>query len=160
MADRIVVLHDGRIQQIGTPNEIYRTPANLFVAGFIGSPPTNFIDDPALVSTLSGTGTGDANDMVAGVRPEHVLHGSGCEEPHAVLPAHCVAVESLGSETLCHLDIGCVSSKPSAPSTLATRITARWQGDKSALLNTNTTIAIPYRQILTFDRKSKQRIGV
>ena len=44
LADRIVVMHDGAIQQVGTPRELYEKPANLFVAGFIGSPPMNFID--------------------------------------------------------------------------------------------------------------------
>jgi multiple sugar transport system ATP-binding protein len=43
MADRIVVMKDGRIQQVGTPEEVYETPANVFVGGFIGTPPMNFI---------------------------------------------------------------------------------------------------------------------
>src|SRR5436305_2366761 len=43
MADRIVVMHDGRVEQIGTPLELYDSPANLFVAGFIGSPAMNFV---------------------------------------------------------------------------------------------------------------------
>ncbi|MFD1807319.1 ABC transporter ATP-binding protein [Gemmobacter lanyuensis] len=49
LADRVVLLNDGAIQQVGTPDEIYDDPANLFVAGFIGSPPMNF---------LAGTATG------------------------------------------------------------------------------------------------------
>ena len=48
MADRIVVMHDGVIQQVGTPLELYDHPANLFVAGFIGSPGMNFL--PAVVA--------------------------------------------------------------------------------------------------------------
>ena len=44
MADKIVVMHDGRVEQIGAPLELYDRPDNLFVAGFIGSPAMNFID--------------------------------------------------------------------------------------------------------------------
>ena len=44
MADRIVIMDDGRIQQVGTPREVYNAPDNLFVAGFIGSPSMNFLD--------------------------------------------------------------------------------------------------------------------
>jgi sn-glycerol 3-phosphate transport system ATP-binding protein len=160
MADRIVVLHDGCIQQIGTPNEIYRTPANLFVAGFIGAPPTNFVEEPGLVSTLAGAAPSDANDLVAGIRPEHIVRGSSCDESHAVLSAHCVAVESLGSETLCHLDISNDRSPQSETNAISTRMAARWQGDHTGLLNTKTTVAIPYEQVLMFDRKTGQRIGV
>ena len=46
MADKIVVLRDGLIEQVGSPLDLYRNPANLFVAGFIGSPKMNFIEGP------------------------------------------------------------------------------------------------------------------
>tara|TARA_R110000868_G_scaffold80018_46_gene227488 strand:+ start:240 stop:1238 length:999 start_codon:yes stop_codon:yes gene_type:complete len=64
MADKIVVLHDGHIEQVGSPMELYRSPANVFVAGFIGSPKMNLISGP------------EADKMGAhtiGVRPEHIL---------------------------------------------------------------------------------------
>ena len=51
LADRIVVLNAGRIEQIGTPMELYKSPANVFVAGFIGSPKMNFIDGARLGET-------------------------------------------------------------------------------------------------------------
>ena len=44
MADRIVIMKDGYIQQIGTPEEVFSDPVNVFVAGFIGNPPTNFVN--------------------------------------------------------------------------------------------------------------------
>ena len=83
MADQIVVMHDGRIEQIGAPLELYDRPANRFVAGFIGSPAMNFIDgtqkDGALVAAngarLPLAGAQAANDgraMVYGIRPEHL----------------------------------------------------------------------------------------
>jgi multiple sugar transport system ATP-binding protein len=64
LGDRIVVLDAGKIQQIDTPLNLYRHPANRFVAGFIGSPPMNFIDDYKPGVTL-------------GIRPEHISIGSG-----------------------------------------------------------------------------------
>jgi ABC-type sugar transport system ATPase subunit len=60
MADRIVILSDGRLRQIGTPREVYDAPADLFVAGFIGTPPMNTATDP------------DDAGAVIGVRPEHL----------------------------------------------------------------------------------------
>lgn len=63
MADRIVVLNAGRIEQVGSPLELYRSPANLFVAGFIGSPKMNFITGPEAAAHGAKT---------IGVRPEHL----------------------------------------------------------------------------------------
>ncbi|TIP53416.1 MAG: ATP-binding cassette domain-containing protein, partial [Mesorhizobium sp.] len=63
LGDRIVVLNEGRIEQIGTPMELYRNPVNLFVAGFVGSPQMNFID-------AARVGYPDADKI--GIRPEHI----------------------------------------------------------------------------------------
>jgi multiple sugar transport system ATP-binding protein len=104
MADQIVVMHDGRVEQIGSPLELYDRPANRFVAGFIGSPAMNFIDgrqqDGALVAgngaRLPIAGASAANDgrtMVYGIRPEHLdLADDGFE-------AEVVVIEPTGSET-------------------------------------------------------------
>ncbi len=104
MADQIVVMHDGRVEQIGSPLELYDRPANRFVAGFIGSPAMNFIDgrqqDGALVAgngaRLPIAGAAAANDgrsMVYGIRPEHLdLADDGFE-------AEVVVIEPTGSET-------------------------------------------------------------
>ena len=84
MADRIVVMQDGLVEQAGAPLELYERPANLFVAGFIGSPAMNFIkgriDNGAFASTggltlpvteeLAGKAAG--RDLVYGIRPEHI----------------------------------------------------------------------------------------
>ena len=104
MADQIVVMHDGHIEQTGTPLELYDHPANRFVAGFIGSPSMNFIEatqkDGAMV-TPSGArlpidGAMAANDgraMVYGIRPEHLdIADDGFE-------AEVVVIEPTGSET-------------------------------------------------------------
>jgi multiple sugar transport system ATP-binding protein len=64
LADRIVVMHGGTVQQVGTPHELYNEPANLFVAGFIGSPKMNFINSSAAQAEGAKT---------LGVRPEHLV---------------------------------------------------------------------------------------
>lgn len=112
MADKIVVLSAGHIEQVGSPLELYHRPANLFVAGFIGSPKMNFIKVSVEVSgdfaqvTLPGNVRLDlplegaeisGGDMTLGIRPEHV-NGDGDED--AVLPSTIKLAEHLGSETI------------------------------------------------------------
>ncbi|MEF2071634.1 ABC transporter ATP-binding protein [Consotaella aegiceratis] len=109
MADRIVVMHDGFIEQIGTPLELYDTPANTFVAGFIGSPSMNmiagriaggaFVADDGTRVPLDGAaaGTEEGQAVVLGLRPEHF------RLDEAGLPAEIVTVEPTGAET--HLSL-------------------------------------------------------
>jgi multiple sugar transport system ATP-binding protein len=104
MADQIVVMHDGRVEQIGSPLELYDRPANRFVAGFIGSPAMNFIDgtqkDGTLVSAsgarlpiASAAAANDGRAMVYGIRPEHLdLADDGFD-------AEVIVIEPTGSET-------------------------------------------------------------
>lgn len=68
MGDRIAVLKDGRIEQIGTPSEIYHQPKNLFIAGFIGSPEMNFMEGP-LLKKLPWP-EAKKPEQILGVRPE------------------------------------------------------------------------------------------
>ena len=107
MADQIVVMHDGRIEQSGSPLEHNDRPANRFVAGFIGSPSMNFIDgtqkDGALVAAngarLPVAGAQAANDgraMVYGIRPEHLDLVEGGSDG---FEAEVVVIEPTGSET-------------------------------------------------------------
>ncbi len=92
MADKIVVLHDGRIEQVGSPLELYRNPANVFVAGFIGSPKMNLLEGAAAAKY-------DAHTI--GIRPEHVeLSTEGGEWPGIVGVA-----EHLGSDTFLHVNV-------------------------------------------------------
>ena len=106
MADKIVVMHDGRVEQIGAPLDLYDRPANLFVAGFIGSPAMNMLSgrvDPArpeVFTTTDGvalpshgrlTGLPQAG-AIYGVRPESFLPGGD-------IPLRIEVIEPTGSET-------------------------------------------------------------
>jgi multiple sugar transport system ATP-binding protein len=115
LADRIVVLSAGRIEQVGSPLELYTHPVNLFVAGFIGSPRMNFIDaeiveagkDAARVQLASGaeircevdaSSARKGNKVKLGVRPEHFRAG-GPSSAENTIDTTVTFVESLGSTT-------------------------------------------------------------
>ena len=95
MGDRIAVMKLGVLQQVGTPEELYTKPVNVFVAGFIGSPAMNLV--PA--DFVQGVG-GDSR--LAGFRPEHVEVGNG-QSGSAHFTATVEVVEYLGDEQLVHL---------------------------------------------------------
>ncbi|TCV65878.1 lactose/L-arabinose transport system ATP-binding protein [Neorhizobium sp. S3-V5DH] len=92
LADRIVVLKDGVIEQVGTPRDVYEDPNNLFVAGFIGSPRMNFVDAVYLAGNridLAGTiiplpqpltGVTEGDSVKLGIRPEHLIVGDRRED--------------------------------------------------------------------------------
>jgi ABC-type sugar transport system ATPase subunit len=72
MSDKIVILHDGRIQQVGAPDEIYEKPANIFVAAFIGTPQMNILtkkEMTAIGCVLTGAAP-DREELTCGIRPE------------------------------------------------------------------------------------------
>ncbi len=91
LADKIVVMNAGRIEQIGSPMELYNNPANLFVAGFIGSPQMNFLDAGAL-------GIGGAKTI--GVRPEHLTLSAEKGD----WKGKVVHIEHLGADTNVYLE--------------------------------------------------------
>ena len=102
LADRVVVLRDGAIEQVGSPLELYDRPANQFVAQFIGTPQMNMIDTSKLPALREVAGATDAPDGFIGVRPENVLvrpAGSGR------LAGHVELVESLGADTLIYANV-------------------------------------------------------
>ncbi|MGX8013869.1 ABC transporter ATP-binding protein [Mesorhizobium sp. ORM8.1] len=112
MADKIVVMRDGRIEQVGAPLELFDRPANLFVAGFLGSPAMNLlkgtvkkgdnaVDIAGTAFPLpSGRAAQDGQAVVYGVRPEHLeIHPDG-------IAATVSVVEPTGSETLVFLRFG------------------------------------------------------
>jgi len=97
MGDRIAVLAHGRLQQVGTPTEVYDRPANRFVAGFLGSPPMNLVPGGGLL--------GGEPDTIVGVRPEDVLIDADHRLPGA-FAGEVSVVESLGSETVLFVRCG------------------------------------------------------
>ncbi|WP_225336515.1 ABC transporter ATP-binding protein [Halomicrobium urmianum] len=122
MGDRIVILDDGELQQVGWPTAVYENPANRFVAGFIGSPSMNFVDVEAEPGDgglrLEGTdesfayrltaGRADAfgnvtGPCVLGVRPEHVSVVDGSDD---AVRARVDVVEPIGSDNYLYLDLG------------------------------------------------------
>src|SRR5437870_5840945 len=92
LADRIVVLNAGRVEQVGSPLELYGRPDNLFVAGFIGSPRMNFV---------SGELAAGMNAATVGVRPEHIVASRDGEGWRGTV----VAAEHLGSDTFLYVDV-------------------------------------------------------
>ena len=117
MADLVVVMNDGRIEQLGPPLELYDHPATVFVADFLGSPAMNLIEG-TVAATETGLVIDVGNDLtlpispgvavepgaevVYGLRPEHLRIG----EPQSGLPATVTLVEPAGFETHLHADIG------------------------------------------------------
>ena len=122
LGDRIVIMKDGFIQQIGTPQEVFDRPANLFVAGFIGSPQMNFFDaklqkkdgkyqiavadavmevSDKAQKLLTEKGAGDM-DVVVGIRPEHISFAP-VAGPHTVSSKVDVS-EMMGSEVYLHVN--------------------------------------------------------
>src|SRR4051794_33337326 len=114
MADKIVVMHDGIVEQIGTPLDLYDKPGNLFVAGFIGSPAMNFLHGKVKANGSAGfegpngvklplgvaTAASDGRPAVYGIRPEHfTIADDGAE-------AEIVVVEPTGSETQVFAKLG------------------------------------------------------
>ena len=73
LADKIVVLNNGKIEQIGSPIELYENPLNMFVAGFIGSPKMNFLNSKTLTKNISTIVKGAKREDIIGIRPEHLL---------------------------------------------------------------------------------------
>ena len=140
LGDRVAVVHQGDLQQVGTPRELYRDPANRFVAGFIGSPAMNLIR-ARLVRTTDGSphevtfgphrlalptqvfderphlATYLDRDVVMGIRPEDLEDASlvGSPDPAATIELTVVLCEDLGSEVDVHLSGGLVRDLSDAP---------------------------------------------
>lgn len=120
MATRIAVLNQGRIEQLGTPHEIYASPRSVFVAGFVGNPPMNLL--PVTASSAGGavrldgpgvTGwlwAGDTapTELILGVRAEHLRLGTSlsADQPGVRLLGQVEAVEPLGHESLVYCRVG------------------------------------------------------
>jgi multiple sugar transport system ATP-binding protein len=130
MADRIVVLDKGNIQQVGSPLELYNRPDNLFVAGFIGSPKMNIVK--GAVAAANGA------DAI-GIRPEHLVLGTGGEHKGTIR-----LTEHLGSDTFLHIDSDALG-----------HIVARAPGELHAKPGDTIGIAIKAEHLHRFDVAGK-----
>jgi multiple sugar transport system ATP-binding protein len=118
MGDRIAVLRDGVLQQVGTPEDVYDNPANLFVAGFIGSPPMNLAHAKVANGTIALAGATlpapawlRSEAVIVGIRPED-LHQARNGGPS--LQATVDRVESVGASLLVHFPIEARDAKSEA----------------------------------------------
>ena len=124
LGDRVVVMHDGRVQQVGDPLELYNEPANRFVAGFIGSPAMNFADVRIVSEGGALWATGDGirlrlpapiaeplgryadRAVTFGIRPEDLRIAGEADTPDLAIDAKVEVVERLGSEILLDVAVG------------------------------------------------------
>jgi ABC-type sugar transport system ATPase subunit len=136
LGDRIAVMNRGRLQQVGSPDEIYRRPCNLFVGRFVGSPAMNLLPGP-----LVGRGA----DVTAGVRPE-AMHRAG--EVAAGIPLELVTdvVEPLGSDVYVHGSAG------------GEAVVARLPGNVQVSPGDRLALAIDPADLHLFDRATEQRL--
>jgi len=137
MGDRIAVLNRGVLQQVGKPAELYTDPANVFVAGFIGSPAMNLL--PAPVVGAGGEG------QIVGFRPEHVALGNGRADT-VRFHARVEVVEYLGDEQLLHLSL---SDTP-----VEAKLGIEERVDRGA----EPEFTVPRDKLLLFDAETGERL--
>jgi multiple sugar transport system ATP-binding protein len=170
LADRIIVLRSGRIEQVGSPNELYDTPANRFVAGFIGSPMMNFLDAQlvesngglsvafedgaslALPEPMARAHVGHAGrHVVFGVRPEHLTNTWTADNRDGVglvpLEIPVEIVEPLGSDTLVFSRLG------------GTEVVSRIATTANVRPGETTRVHVDMARTHFFDRETGVRLG-
>jgi len=157
MADRIVVMHDGRIEQIGTPLALYDRPGNLFVAQFIGSPAMNVVNgivrragggayveaEGGVRWPLAGGAGADGQAVSYGVRPEHLTlapAGTG-------VPGEVIVVEPTGAETELVIRVG------------ASQVILRMHGRARVEHDEKVALAVDPATVHIFDQASGQRLA-
>lgn len=118
LADRIVILRNGDIEQVGTPDDVYHRPQSVFVGGFVGAPAMNFATGsvkgeqlilpdgnilPVATGRASKVSAMDGETITVGIRPEHFTH---MVDGGAALTVTAQVIEPLGSDTLVHFAMG------------------------------------------------------
>jgi multiple sugar transport system ATP-binding protein len=162
MGDRIAVMRDGLLQQIGTPQELYDHPVNIFVAGFIGSPSMNFATATADGKDLVLGGvklelTGqqaraadsrpDGANVLIGFRPEHIELANGQGSDAVRFPAKVDVVEYLGNEELIHAQ------------TEGNEIVALLPSDKKVVVGDTVNFTVPMDKLHIFDPESEKTLA-
>ncbi|MDO8883939.1 MAG: sn-glycerol-3-phosphate ABC transporter ATP-binding protein UgpC [Pseudotabrizicola sp.] len=154
MADKIVVMRDGRVEQVGSPLDLYDHPDNVFVAGFIGSPSMNFlhgkiathggqkhfVSDNGLALPLPATTAAEGEVVTYGIRPEHIAIGDGGVKMNVVV------IEPTGSET----QVFARSGNDLMDALVKERITARPGSELGFIIDP--------ANVHLFDRKTEKRI--
>jgi len=135
LGDRIAVLNQGRLQQVGTPEEIYHRPANTFVATFVGSPPMNLIH---------------RDGRIIGFRPENIelAKGGASRDDAEVLHSHVLRVENLGADRYVYLRVRDDRGDTNVIAKLPIDHPLRVAADEDA------DLVIAKRHLRTFDRES------
>jgi len=156
LGERIVVLRDGLLQQVGPPTQVYQDPANLFVAGFLGTPAMNRLDarverevlvEGPLRLVVPGVPDGD---VVIGIRPEN-LHAAGADGPGPLLEMVVAHVEALGNENLVHGHaVGVADPEREFTVRFPPRMLPR-DGERLPL-------RVDLESVLVFDRQTDQRV--
>ncbi len=160
MGDRIAVMRDGLLQQVGTPQELYDHPDNVFVAGFIGSPSMNFatvkvsgdrltwgnveltlVGEPAKAASQRP----DGSEVLIGFRPEHLDVADGGDQA-VKFPAKIDVVEYLGNEELLHAQ------------TEGHEIVALIPSDRKVRVNDTVDFMIPIEKLHIFDPESEATV--
>ena len=160
MATRIALLNNGRLEQLGTPEDVYDRPASVFVAGFLGSPAMNLVEakafsnDGRVMVSAEGIeaslwpGESESRDVVLGIRPEHLTpaqpgvdSGTG-----ARITVDVTSVENLGSEQVAYCQVGSTTICVRAPRPIALR-----EGHSAVL-------SAALRHLHLFDRASGRRL--
>jgi multiple sugar transport system ATP-binding protein len=159
MGDKIAILNEGVLQQTGTPDGIYFNPSNVFVAGFIGSPPTNFFDCTLMEGVLCSLDTGEfeyslpedvakaakrcaSNACILGVRPQDVLVHKDAKIKKGLVKAVLDVIEPLGDVTILDLKVGDYLVK------------AVVSPDFKAELGDELWIEYPAKKVHIFDKKT------
>jgi multiple sugar transport system ATP-binding protein len=181
MGDRIAVLRDGLLQQVGEPGEVYDRPANLFVAGFIGSPPMNLAHGTADGSTvklgshaLPLNGRRVQGDVVVGIRPEDVHEPRGANGSHVTIPAEIERVEALGSNLLAHFRVDAEPAKTAGVAAATggeileeaplverkgASFIATFEPRSAVRIGDKVEVALDTRRLHFFDPESEESIG-
>ena len=159
LADRIVILRGGDIEQVGTPDEVYNKPQSVFVGGFVGSPAMNFVkakveaghvvfasgDRLPIAAIRTGIQTGlDGRDVIVGIRPEHFVTVA---DPAMTLTAKVQVVEPLGSDTLVHVEIG------------GETLTARMPPEMRPQVGAEMRLGLDPSKVHLFDAATERAIG-
>jgi sn-glycerol 3-phosphate transport system ATP-binding protein len=150
MADRLVVLNGGRIEQVGTPMDVYRAPASVFVAGFIGSPAMNMVKAEYLRDSGAGEGLQHLPKGVdlIGIRPDDLLL-TAPDTPHLALAGRVVLLEPAGAES--HVYVALAGN--------AQPVTVRVQGLPQVTEGADIALFAPVEALHPFDQTTGLRLG-